>query len=60
MKIYIYPSKSAETKISYIINRGLNFNKKDYLKISQILEDVRKGEIKPLSNCFMYSFMNCS
>ena len=43
MKIYTYPSKSAETKIASIINRGLNFKKKDYLKVTQILEDVRKN-----------------
>jgi len=43
MKIYTYPSKSAETRITSIINRGLNFKKKDYLKVTQILEDVRKN-----------------
>ena len=43
MKIYTYPSKSAETRIASIINRGLGFKKKDYLKVSQILEDVRKN-----------------
>ena len=43
MKIYTYPSKSAETRVSSIINRGLGFKKKDYLKVSQILEDVRKN-----------------
>ena len=43
MKIYTYPSKSAETRVASIINRGLGFKKKDYLKVSQILEDVRKN-----------------
>ncbi len=43
MKIYTYPSKSAETRVISIINRGLGFKEKDYLKVSQILEDVRKN-----------------
>jgi histidinol dehydrogenase len=43
MKIYTYPSKSAETRVASIINRGLGFKKKDYIKVSQILEDVRKN-----------------
>ncbi len=43
MKIYTYPSKSAETRVTSIINRGLGFKEKDYLKVSQILEDVRKN-----------------
>jgi len=43
MKIYTYPSKSAETRVASIINRGLGFKKEDYLKVSQILEDVRKN-----------------
>ena len=48
MKIYTYPSKSAETRVASIINRGLGFNKKDYLKVSQILEDVRKNGDKAI------------
>ena len=43
MKTYTYPSKSAETRVASIINRGLGFKKKDYLKVTQILEDVRKN-----------------
>ncbi|RLC26898.1 MAG: histidinol dehydrogenase [Deltaproteobacteria bacterium] len=43
MKIYTYPSKSAEARVESIINRGLGFKEKDYLKVSQILEDVRKN-----------------
>ncbi|MCD4762929.1 MAG: histidinol dehydrogenase [Desulfobacterales bacterium] len=43
MKIYTYPSKSAEARVASIINRGLGFKKKDYLKVSQMLEDVRKN-----------------
>ena len=41
MKIYHYPSAAAEKKVSAIINRGLNFKKKDYQAVSRILEDVR-------------------
>ena len=48
MKIYTYPSKLAETRVASIINRGLGFNKKDYLKVSQILEDVRKNDDKAI------------
>ena len=48
MKIFLYSSKSAETRISYIINRGFNFSKKDYIKVSRILEDVRKRGDKAL------------
>ena len=43
MKTYTYSSKSAETRVASIINRGLGFKKKDYLKVTQILEDVRKN-----------------
>ena len=48
MKIYTYPSKSAEARIASIINRGLYFNKKDYHQVAQILEDVRKNGDKAL------------
>jgi histidinol dehydrogenase len=41
MKIYQYPSKTAESKVSAIINRGLSFRKKDFQAVSRILEDVR-------------------
>lgn len=41
MKIYTYPSKTAESKVSAIINRGLSFRKKDYQTVNRILEDVR-------------------
>jgi len=30
MKIYTYPSKTAEGKVSAIINRGLSFREKVY------------------------------
>ena len=41
MKIYNYPSKTAEDKVTAIINRGLSYRKKDYQTVSRILEDVR-------------------
>jgi histidinol dehydrogenase len=45
MKIYTYPSKVAENKVSAIINRGLSFRKKDYQTVNRILEDVwRHGD----------------
>jgi len=55
MKIYNYPSKPAEKKIASIINRGLDFKKKDYQSVKRILEDVRKNGDKALIkyvNCF--------
>ncbi|MCP4627710.1 MAG: histidinol dehydrogenase [bacterium] len=42
MKIYNYPSKTAEKKVSAIISRGLSFRKKDYQAVNRILEDVRR------------------
>ena len=43
MKIYRYPSKSAEKKIASIVNRGVAFKKKDVSSVTRILEDVRKN-----------------
>ncbi len=43
MNIHAYPSKSAEQKLSAIINRGLSFRKKDIQEVTKILEAVRKG-----------------
>ena len=43
MKIYNYPSKSAEKRLSSIVNRGLAFKKKDIITVTRILEDVRKN-----------------
>lgn len=43
MKIYDYPSKSAEKRITSIVKRGLGFKKKDLLTVTRILEDVRKN-----------------
>jgi histidinol dehydrogenase len=48
MKIYNYPSKSAEKRIASIVNRGLGFKKKDVLTVTRILEDVRKNRDKAL------------
>ena len=42
MKIYTYPSKSAEKRVASIANRGLDFKKKDVLAVTRILEDVKK------------------
>jgi len=42
MRIYTYPSKTAESRVSAIINRGLSFRKKDYQTVSRILDDVRR------------------
>ncbi len=48
MKIYNYPSKSAEKKVASIVKRGLGFKKKDVLAVTRILEDVRKNGDKAL------------
>ena len=43
MKIYNYPSKSAEKRVMSIVNRGLDFRKKDVHAVTRILEDVKKN-----------------
>ncbi len=43
MKIYHYPSQSAEKKVVAIANRSLSFRKKDYQAVASILEDVRRN-----------------
>ena len=48
MKIYNYPSKSAEKRVASIINRGLEFKKKDIHAVTRILDDVRKNGDKAL------------
>ncbi len=48
MKIYNYPSKSAEKKLFSIINRSIDFKKKDVLYVTQIIEDVRKNRDKAI------------
>jgi histidinol dehydrogenase len=50
MKIYTYPSISAEKRVDTIVNRGLNFKKKDYLAVTRILEDVRRHGDQALIN----------
>ena len=42
MKIYTYPSTGAEKKIDAVINRGMDFKKKDVTAVTRILEAVRK------------------
>jgi len=42
MKIFKYPSRSAEDRVVRIINRGLAFAKKDLADVGRICEDVRK------------------
>ena len=43
MKIYHYPSATAEKRINAIIDRGLTFRKKDYQAVLRICEDVRQN-----------------
>ena len=43
MKIYNYPSKSAEKRVASIANRGLDFKKKEVQAVTRILEDVKKN-----------------
>ncbi len=42
MRIYHYPSKSAEARVVSIANRGAGFKKKDFTEVNRILEDVKK------------------
>jgi histidinol dehydrogenase len=42
MKIYHYPSRSAEQRVARIVNRGLVFSKKDLAAVSRMCENVRK------------------
>ncbi|MBU8850343.1 MAG: histidinol dehydrogenase [Desulfobacterales bacterium] len=41
MKIYQYPSKSAEKRVKNTIERGLGFSKQDYKNVEAYLEDVK-------------------
>ncbi|WP_367278841.1 histidinol dehydrogenase [Desulfobacula sp.] len=41
MKIYQYPSKSAEKRVKDTIERGLGFSKQDYERVEAYLEDVK-------------------
>jgi len=42
MKIFNYPSRSAEQRVARIIKRGLVFQKKDLAAVSRICENVRR------------------
>ena len=42
MKTYTYPSKAAEQRLDRIVDRGLDFKKKDIAAVSRILEDIRR------------------
>jgi len=42
MKIFRYPSRSAQQRVARIINRGLVLPKKDLAAVNRICEDVRK------------------
>ena len=42
MKTYTYPSKAAERRLDRIVDRGLDFKKKDIAAVSRILEDIRR------------------
>ncbi|MBW1842548.1 MAG: histidinol dehydrogenase [Deltaproteobacteria bacterium] len=48
MKIYTYPSTSAEKKVASIVNRGLDFKKKDVRDVTRIITDVRRNGDKAL------------
>ncbi len=42
MKIYDYPSKSAEAKLAAVVNRGQGVLKKDLSAVNRIINDVKK------------------
>ena len=41
MKIYTYPSKSAENKLTSIVNRGLEFKEKDVRELTRIYRELK-------------------
>jgi len=43
MKIYQYPSKTAEKRVQDTIKRGLGFSKTDYENVENILESIKTG-----------------
>ncbi len=46
MKLYQYPSKSAEKKVKDILERGLGFSKQDYERVEAYIEDVKtRGDV---------------
>ena len=48
MNIFVYPSESAEKKMTSIANRSLDFDKKDITRVADIVEDVKKNKDKAL------------
>ncbi len=48
MKIYQYPSKSAEKRVQETIERGLGFSKTDYENVETFLKDVKTRGDKAL------------
>jgi len=43
MKIFSFPSATAEKRMAAIVDRGLTFRRKDISAVARILEDVRKN-----------------
>ena len=50
MKIYNYPSKSAEKRIDLVVNRGLGFTQKQHQAVARIIDDIKKNGDKALIN----------
>lgn len=48
IKIYQYPSKAVEQRLSAIENRDLGFKKKDLVSVERIIADVKKNGDKAL------------
>ncbi len=50
MKIYTYPSKTVEKRLRTIVNRTIDFRKKDVTAVSRILQRVKKeGDVALLN-----------
>ncbi|MBI9074440.1 MAG: histidinol dehydrogenase [Desulfatibacillum sp.] len=43
MKIYQYPSQTAEKRFASLVDRGVSFRTKDVKAVTKILDDVRKN-----------------
>jgi histidinol dehydrogenase len=50
MKIFQYPSRAAEKKLSIIENRSIGFRKKDVTSVARIIQDVKKNGDEALLN----------
>lgn len=48
MKVFTYPSKSAEKKILSIADRSIDFDKQDITNVTRIVEDIKKNKDKAL------------